>query len=102
MDYRQGDVGLRMTTRKPSGKIVPVESGRVILARGEATGHHHSCVAERAEMTLEDDGVRLLAVGPEGVVLEHQEHGPITLEPGVYEVIQQREYTPEEIRNVKD
>jgi hypothetical protein len=32
----------------------------------------------------------------------HEEHQPITLEPGIYRVWQQREYTPEAIRRVVD
>lgn len=102
MTYRQGDVGLRLVTRTPKGKKQDAENGRIILARGEATGHHHSVCAGKAGMTIEDDGVRLLSVGPEGVTLDHQEHATITLLPGTYEVIQQREYTPEEIRSVVD
>ena len=34
--------------------------------------------------------------------LTHDEHGPITLEPGVYKVRIQREYSPEAIHNVAD
>ena len=37
-----------------------------------------------------------------GAILEHQEHAPIPLPPGIYRHIQQRGYTPEAIRNVND
>lgn len=37
-----------------------------------------------------------------GATFVHQEHGPITLPPGNYRVQIQREYSPEEIRNVAD
>ena len=39
---------------------------------------------------------------PHQTILEHQEHAPITLPEGIYIVTTQREYTPTEIRNVKD
>jgi len=32
----------------------------------------------------------------------HEEHGPISLEPGTYRVWIQREYSPEAIRRVLD
>jgi hypothetical protein len=32
----------------------------------------------------------------------HEEHAPIALEPGYWQVIRQREYSPEEIRWVRD
>jgi hypothetical protein len=34
-------------------------------------------------------------------VLTHAEHGDVALD-GIYQVIQQREYSPAEIRNVSD
>ncbi len=37
-----------------------------------------------------------------GATFVHEEHGPVTLPPGDYEVTIQREYSPEEIRNVAD
>jgi hypothetical protein len=36
------------------------------------------------------------------VTLEHQEHDPIVIPPGAYRVIRQREYAPEDIRNIAD
>ena len=44
-----------------------------------------------------------LAGGPEvAVELVHDEHDTLTIAPGAYKVIRQREYHPEEIRNVAD
>jgi hypothetical protein len=40
------------------------------------------------------------ADGP--VALEHDEHDAIHLPPGNYQVVRQREYTPEAIINVAD
>ena len=96
--YRQGDV-----------LIVPVNvntdhannPNRIVLAHGEATGHAH---------TIEDK-TTFLFNGPNGEVyidatehteIHHQEHDTIPLPPGTYRIVRQREYTPEEIRNVSD
>lgn len=54
-----------------------------------------------AALFEQPDGRRFLFVD-RPCVLTHQEHGPIALAPGSYEVIRQREYSPEAIRNVAD
>jgi hypothetical protein len=107
------------------------ERGRVILAHGEVTGHHHEVVGavavrdpaefdiQAADYFEEPDGRRVLLVN-RPCVLRHQEHAPIALDPakpiqarqgdvllnpigdGAWEVIRQREYSPEAIRNVAD
>jgi len=80
----------------------------VILAYGEATGHAHEVVGvdnadavPAMQLFQEPDGRRLLVVNRDAE-LRHEEHGKIALAPGGYEVIQQREYHPEAIRNVID
>ena len=104
--YRQGDVllvttdGLLADTARP----VPREAGRVVLARGEATGHAHAIDSPLAELFEEKDGRLYLRVsaGPEPVRLTHEQHDSIALAPGLYEVIGQREYAPGAIRRVTD
>jgi hypothetical protein len=104
--YRQGDVLLIPipTDDVPTGATdVPLERGRVILAHGEATGHHHSFAAPSGGVQLlEADGERYLTVD-QRADLEHQEHDTIPVEPGTYRVIRQREYDDaEEWRRVAD
>jgi hypothetical protein len=85
----------------PKTAIVPPENGRVILAYGEVTGHHHSLSAETSTLyRVEDRGMMLEVREPS--ILEHQEHGPINVAPGVYWVVRQREYTPGAVRRVFD
>jgi hypothetical protein len=107
---RQGDVYLVPTTARPSAKAMRVtDHGRVILAYGEVTGHAHEVLpaTENAdpvpamELFEEPDGSRILVVKREAL-LQHEEHGRIDLAPGGYQVIRQREYTPEATRNVAD
>lgn len=100
--FRQGDVGLERVATLPEGlKAVATDNGRVILAYGEVTGHAHA-IAEPAKAKLWDAGAERFLQVMEATSLRHEEHAPINLEPGIYRVIQQREYSPEEIRRVAD
>jgi hypothetical protein len=101
--YRQGDVLIEQIAKLPE-KVKPVkrESGRVVLAHGEATGHHHSIYSSGTALMEAPSTERFLSVGPAGAALEHQEHATIKLPPGSYRVRRQREYSPEAIRNVQD
>jgi hypothetical protein len=109
---RQGDVFIEAATSLPAGaREVPRDGrGRLILALGERTGHAHA-ITDRAATLYEVTGQpeRWLAVRPSnpslgtgGVVLGHEEHSRIVLQPGVYRVRQQREYSPSAIRAVVD
>lgn len=101
---RQGDVLIVPVDEIPDGAVVvPPEQGRVILARGEATGHHHSFAAGAGTTLLESPtGERFVRVEVEDG-LEHQEHDTIPVLPGTGRVIRQREYDDsEEFRRVAD
>lgn len=92
--FRQGDVLLIPVTNVPekAAKAGEQEDGRLILARGEVTGHHHSVDADRAEAWTKS-GRTYLSVSKQ-TVLAHQEHNPIDLNQGVYEVRLQKQYDP--------
>lgn len=98
--YRQGDVLIRRISSLPKQKAQPRLTG--ILAYGEVTGHAHKIESlEHAEILEIGTGL-YLRVAEQGVRIVHEEHAPIALPPGNYEVEIQREYTPAEIRNVAD
>lgn len=99
--YRQGDVLLIVIAKQTIVKPRQPENGRLILARGEATGHHHSVDAGMAMLGETATGLTVLEVH-EATPFIHQEHGPIPLREGSHEVRRQREYSPEAIRNVAD
>lgn len=103
---RQGDVLVRRIKALPTGiQPAEAENGRLVLAHGEATGHHHSfALSDRVALFREDGsgGGLFLTVSGAPVPLEHQEHTALMLTPGHYEVVRQREYSPEEIRRVAD
>jgi hypothetical protein len=98
--YRQGDVLIRRIQSLPKQMAQPRLTG--ILAYGEVTGHAHKIENLAHAEVLEIERGLYLRVGDEGVRVVHEEHAPITLPPGNYEVEIQREYTPEAIRNVAD
>ena len=99
---RQGDVLLIPSShpsfRRQSGTVSPVVSqvaGRHVLAYGEVTGHHHSIPSNVGTLTLDECGVTYLTI-EELTEVTHQEHGAITLTPGVFEVRRQREWSDEQ------
>jgi hypothetical protein len=105
--YRQGDVLIVpvATEGLPSG-LVPAprdQGGRLILARGEATGHAHVATGEGLTLLhLPDDlDSMFLHVRVYGRV-SHEEHAAIPLPAGYYRVIRQREYVPGAVRPVAD
>ena len=97
---RQGDVLIRRIDRLPKKDAVVRVNG--VLAYGEVTGHSHQVESLTRAEVLEIDDRLYLRVGEEGVRIVHDEHAPLSLPAGDYEVTTQREYVPGEIRNVAD
>jgi hypothetical protein len=98
--YRQGDVLIRRIPSLPKQKAQ--QRLTVILAYGEVTGHAHRIEDLTKAEVLEAGAGLYLRVGPEGVRIIHEEHAPVSLPVGDYQIEIQREYTPAEIRNVAD
>ena len=106
----QGDLLLRrIDTLPPQAEAVKAKAGAYVLAHSE-TGHNH-VVMERPNVTLYQDRANLfrswlVVSGDEAVKVEHQRshdtHEAIQIEPGIYEVRRQREYTPEGFRRAAD
>jgi len=90
---RQGDVLLvRVDVDLRGARHVARDGGRAVLAYGEVTGHAHAIREPHAELRSLD-GRRYLDA-PVPFVVEHEEHAPLALDAGTYEVILQREYVP--------
>lgn len=97
---RQGDVFIAQVPGIPA-TAVRVPASRVILAYGEATGHHHEIMeADRVEL-YECDGMTYIRVNEE-CHLTHEEHAVQVIPNGDYRVRIQSEYTPEDIKSVRD
>lgn len=87
--YRQGDVLLRRVRRRawpPSGERL---DGFVL--QGE-TGNLHRVSGRHS---VYRDGEGLLLVAGEGCVMEHDEHRPLKIPPGVYRVYRVVEFDRE-------
>ncbi len=99
--YRQGDVLLIQEDKLPEGCLEEEVCGtRIVLALGEATGHSHAIDASFAR-AYQNSGERYL-VAQMGAVLKHEEHDHLSIKPGVYRVLKQREYEPTGWRGVLD
>lgn len=99
IQIRQGDVFLMPCAIPKNAKPMKRDSGRVVLAYGEQTGHHHS-TADANTALLECDGEHYLKTG--GCDLSHQEHSTLKVPSGTFKVVQQVEWTSEGIEAVRD
>lgn len=108
---RQGDVLLVKTDSIPADCVeIEPEGGRLILMRGEVTGHAHAIAdwadaerladgaiglaQRRARLLRAPNGTRYLEVF-KPVSLTHEEHTLQEILPGIYKMPVQVEYTTE-------
>lgn len=75
-----------------------------VIAKGETTGHSHRVGTLESAELYEMEGKMFLKVGDEGVSIVHEEHAPVTLDPGNYEIHidQSFDYSAQALRNVAD
>jgi hypothetical protein len=63
-----------------------------VLEHGEVTGHAHAIATiDKCDLYLE--GTRRFLEVCHAVPLTHEEHDTITLEPGIYEIKRQRQWS---------
>lgn len=112
---RQGDVFLWPVESIPEGAERQArEGGSVVLAHGEVTGHRHQISSTAAQLYAVNE-VALQVAGRSAVMsryldvvtgrevlLRHEEHGPIPIKPGVWDVRIQEEWDDEFSRPVLD
>ena len=114
---RQGDVMLIPVDKLPANAIKQrAKDLRIVLQYGEVTGHAHAIhlmdypKTESYTETADTRPVDALANGTRAWLevflkasVTHEEHAPLVLEPGVYEIRRQREYQPKALpRLVQD
>ena len=100
---QQGDILLtKINDFAYTDKMKITAKNRCILAEGEKSGHCH--VIEDDEAELIQDGERVLLSLQKQATLRHQEHNPITLEPGIWEVgkVNEYDYFSQMVRKVQD
>lgn len=115
MIYRHGDVIIRSVDTEIPADAVPIRDrndGRMVLAYGEVTGHAHVVTGDadlyEVPAELVERGIaeieKYLEVHSGGAIVVHDEHATITLPPGRYAIVRQREYTSADMspRYVRD
>ncbi len=105
--YRQGDVLIKQIKDLPEGLTKSKDNfkQRVVLAYGEVTGHAHAFYNPKDVELLESNdikGTRKFLNIKSLSKLKHEEHSTLTFNPGIYEVIQQKEYSMGQIKRVVD
>ena len=97
--YRHGDLLVQAVESLPANVR---RLHHLVLAQGELTGHSHRIAERDAAILFESPQGLFLSVTADKATMIHQEHSPIELSPGFYQIWRQREYTPAEIRTVRD
>jgi hypothetical protein len=98
---QQGDVTITRLTKMPLGTTVLVSKKRCVLAHGES-GHSH--VIEDDEAQLIQIGERMLLKLTKSATVVHEEHKPIKLQPGIWEIgrVREHDYLANMSRQVMD
>lgn len=97
----QGDVTFIPAKEIPCGAKAIADG---VIARGESTGHSHRLQTLESAELYAMEGKMFLKVGEEGVSIVHEEHSPVTLDPGNYEIHIDKafDYSAQALRNVAD
>lgn len=110
--YQQGDVLLKKVKELPNGCE---KLDTRVLQLGEVTGHKHQFLQDNVEvyiapefkgqeMTITPDEGKFIVVLDSPSALTHEEHRPVIVEPGVYQVdiVREFDYDSMEARRVVD
>jgi len=102
--YRQGDVLLCAIDSIPKeARPVANDGELVVVAQGELTGHAHVFAAGAVRMFRDvPSGRAFLLVTSGAASLRHEEHDPILVPAGRYEIRRQRDYLRRAARFVAD
>jgi hypothetical protein len=104
MLIQQGDVLISKVSAIPAGaaKVNPSQRG-FILAEGESTGHAHVITDTPSVEMFKTDNEIYLSVLKE-ITVTHEEHKPVTVEPGIYQIgkVQEYDHFLEESKAVQD
>lgn len=103
---RQGDVALVSVRAIPKDAVEQkIEGRKLILALGEATGHHHRFEfldqTQNIKLYVAAGGARYLDVSAPSDLL-HEEHSTARVPAGKWLLPQQVEYTAKELVRVQD
>ena len=106
MNIQHGDVLIKGISELPEGCKKQSRKGRLVVMAGEQTGHHHAIKEKTASIwTLEKNGITQMYLEvTDPVTITHEEHKPLEIPEGIYEIGQVREfdYLQQMERNVID
>lgn len=78
--YRQGDILIEQVNELPADAKPQGQARRVVLAEGEATGHHHILLPKNGTMDWWQNAAGDIYVrSAEAGQVVHEEHGPIEI-----------------------
>jgi hypothetical protein len=100
---QQGDVLIKGINEMPKGLKKEERKQRgYVLAEGEVTGHYHA-IADEIDLFSNEDGT-LFMKNEKEVVVTHDEHKPVKIPAGIWEIgiVQEYDHFAEEARNVAD
>ncbi len=103
---QQGDVLLQQVSGIPQGAVRARQQGKLVVARGEQTGHSHIIDSDKATLwSLTKNGATepyLEVQAP--VTIVHDEHKPLPIPPGIYRVgrVKEFDYFEEMERRILD
>ena len=101
---QQGDVICQRVEKLPEGAVMRDLSFRgYVLAEGEKTGHRHTTAPNPDVEMYEWDGKMYLKT-KSSCTITHEEHQPLTLDPGIWEIGQvfERDHAKQLTERVRD
>lgn len=103
MFYQHGDVLIKSSVIPQEAKREKI-ADKVILAEGEITGHAHVLTDVKDKVETFKHGNALYMRVKQPVIVKHEEHKSLTIQPGDYMIDRVKEFDPfeEEIRRVQD
>jgi len=105
MYFQQGDVVMKVIKEIPEGDQVQDDlCKRRVLALGEATGHAHVLVDTEDSAKVVRVMNQLYMIISKATELKHEEHAPIVIPPGTYQVdiVREADHLAGVVRRVAD
>ena len=102
---QQGDVLLLPVKSFPKDSKQIKDQRGVVLAEGEITGHYHGIEDEGVALMEAPSGARFVVnSGKKAATLRHQEHKPISVPPGIFQIgiVREKDWFQDMVRNVVD
>jgi hypothetical protein len=100
---QQGDLLLIKLDALPAGSRMVTAKGRCVLAHGES-GHSHVIDVPETDAELIQIGERMLLSLAKEATVVHEEHKPITLTAGIWEIgrVREKDWFADMVRPVQD